>query len=151
MSYRTRINGSQIFGNNEYYPEWIDFIQSQGIEVGEEGNYEGEITDFMGALEVIEKITMNIYKDRKSKKGSVNLFDFESIPRSIENADLNDKFASSLFDEEFEVISNAYAFLSYQFYLACEDKLEKDEMFKVPGHTRCYKVREGESLHVYAG
>ena len=105
----------------------------------------------MEALEVIEKITMNLYKDRKSEKGSVNLFDFEAIPRNIENADLNDEFRSSLFDEELEVICYSYAFLPYQFYLACKDKLEEDEMFKISGHTRCYKVREGESLHVYAG
>ena len=32
MSYRTRINGNQIFGNNEWHPEWIEFVKSQGIE-----------------------------------------------------------------------------------------------------------------------
>ena len=29
MSYRTRVNETQIFGNNEYYQEWIDFIRSE--------------------------------------------------------------------------------------------------------------------------
>jgi hypothetical protein len=37
MSYRTEVEGFQIFGNNEYYKEWIEFISSEGIEVDEEG------------------------------------------------------------------------------------------------------------------
>ena len=35
MSYRTYVNDTQIFGNNECYPEWINYIKSKGIEVGE--------------------------------------------------------------------------------------------------------------------
>ena len=48
MSYRIRVNGVQIFGNNESYPEWEEFIRSQGIEIGEEGNYEGGDNRFYG-------------------------------------------------------------------------------------------------------
>jgi hypothetical protein len=57
MSYRTYVNGFQIFGNNDCYQEWIDFIKSQGITVDEENNYKGDIRDFMGALVCIENIT----------------------------------------------------------------------------------------------
>ena len=39
MSYRTTVNGMQIFGNNETYPEWDEFIRSQGIAIGEDGDY----------------------------------------------------------------------------------------------------------------
>lgn len=151
MSYRISVNGHQIFGNNESYEEWSEFIISQGIEIHEEGNYEGEITDFMGALEVIERITMKLYQSRKAQPELVNLFDFETIPKNVEAADPNDKFRSSLFDEEMEYISHSYALLPYQFYLACKDKLETDKMYRIPGHARCYKVKEGETLHVHAG
>ena len=61
MSYRTTINGSQLFGNNEFCGEWIDFIKSQGIKIDDDGNYKGEIADFMAALTVIEKITMRLH------------------------------------------------------------------------------------------
>ena len=37
MSYRTSVNGVQIFGNNEYYKEWTDFLKSKGIEIDEDG------------------------------------------------------------------------------------------------------------------
>lgn len=171
MSYRTKINGTQIFGNNECYQEWLNFIKSQGIEVGEEGNYEGEITDFMKALEVIEQITMNKHKERQERIKSSNLFekhfekdkecihndqkleglfDFRSIPRNIEETDPDDKFRCSLFDEELEVIRYSYALLPYQFYLACKDKLEQERPFFTPGHLNCYKLKEGETLHVCA-
>lgn len=66
MSYRTCINGVQIFGNNESYPEWIEFIQSQEIVIDEDGNYEGEIHDFMSALECIESIVMRLEKERQT-------------------------------------------------------------------------------------
>ena len=46
MSYRTTIEDFQIFGNNETYPEWLEFIKSQGITIDEEGNYSGEIHDY---------------------------------------------------------------------------------------------------------
>lgn len=171
MSYRTKINGSQIFGNNEYYQEWIDFIKSQGIEVGEECQYEGEITDFMKALEVVENITMNKYKERQEQIELLNLFeknfkynadsahnakkpkglfDFESIPKKIIEEDPNDEFRDSLFDQELDIICYSYAFLPYQFYLACKDKLEQDQPFRILGHINCYKLKEGETLHVCA-
>lgn len=64
MSYRTYVNNYQIFGNEEYYDEWIEFIQSQGIEVDEEGCYEGEITDFMSGLVVCENIVNKLEKEK---------------------------------------------------------------------------------------
>ena len=39
MSYRTYVNDTQIFGNHEHYPEWINYIKSKGIEVGENDSY----------------------------------------------------------------------------------------------------------------
>lgn len=56
MSYRTYINNTQVFGNTECYPEWIKYVESKGITVGEEGNYKGELDDFMEALDVVESI-----------------------------------------------------------------------------------------------
>jgi hypothetical protein len=41
MSYRTKVNGVQVFGNNESYPEWIEFIRSQKIDVDDEKCYKG--------------------------------------------------------------------------------------------------------------
>ena len=35
MAYRIYINDIQLCGNNEYYPEWITYIRSKGINVGE--------------------------------------------------------------------------------------------------------------------
>lgn len=68
MSYRTNVNGTQIFGNNEWYDEWGEYLISKGIKISDEGLYEGELDDFMEALEVIEKITMNIEAKRRERK-----------------------------------------------------------------------------------
>ena len=43
MSYRTNVNGTQIFGNNEWYGEWGEYLISKGIKISDEGLYD-EIT-----------------------------------------------------------------------------------------------------------
>lgn len=156
MSYRTYVNGVQIFGNNETYEEWTDFIVSQGIKVNSENYYKGEITDFMGALAVIEKITLRLTKERSDlikKNGGLNgrfreLFDWTNIPNKLESEDKDDKYRDSLFDKLMDLVDNSYAFLPYTFYLACEEMLKPDKSFTVDGHFRCYKLKEGAVITV---
>lgn len=158
MSYRTNVNNYQIFRNNDYYPEWIEFIVSQGIQVDEDGCYDGNITDFMGMLVTVEKITMKLNKERKrlieksdTNKGKL-LFDFTNIPDEVEREIAeNDVFCTSLFDRLSETIDNNYAFMPYALYLACKDKLEEAGVFSTEGHFLCYKLKEGETIPVCAG
>lgn len=149
MSYRTMVNGSQLFGNNEFYDEWTDFIKSQGIKIDADGNYKGEITDFMSALSVIEKITMRLHKERLCNQNTKNLFDFSYVPDTVEK-DRDDEYGQSLLDAEIELISNAYAFLPYQFYKFCKDQLDKEHLFTTPGHVYCFKLKPGETIKVEA-
>ena len=72
MSYRTYINDIQVFGNNEYYPEWIEYLEKQGIEIGVDGDYEGEITNFMEALDVVESIVVRLESERREKLKQFN-------------------------------------------------------------------------------
>ena len=76
MSYRTYINNTQVFGNGESYPEWIKYVESKGITVGEEGDYEGELDDFMEALDVIESIVMRLESERRERKKKGEKFFF---------------------------------------------------------------------------
>lgn len=57
-----------MFGNDEYYPEWIEYIESKGIVIGQEGDYEGELDDFMEALDVIESIVIRLETERRENK-----------------------------------------------------------------------------------
>ena len=118
MSYRTYVNNTQIFGNHECYFEWIDFIKSQGIEVDEDGCYEGEITDFMAALQVIEQITIRLITERESRKAKSQIplksfFDFSGIYEDTINQDPDDKWGNSLLDRLFDAVENGYLFLPY--------------------------------------
>ena len=79
MSYRTYINNTQVFGNTECYPEWIKYVESKGITVGEEGNYEGELDDFMEALDVVESIVMRLESERRERKKKGEKFCSQSI------------------------------------------------------------------------
>ena len=79
MSYRTYINNTQVFGNNERYPEWIKYVESKGITVGEEGDYEGELDDFMEALDVVESIVMRLESERRERKKKGEKFCSQSI------------------------------------------------------------------------
>ena len=163
MSYRTYVNGTQIFGNNESYPEWINFIEEQGIEIDNEGCYEGEITDFMGALKIIEDITMRLNKERNQKNNLLrekgydeshrklrDMFDLTNIPEEIEKQDKDDKYQTGLLDLLFEVVDNYYAFMPYTFYKICEEVLERDKGFSTFGHFNCFKLKEGLTIKVLA-
>lgn len=173
MSYRIRVNGVQIFGNNESYPEWEEFIRSHGIEIGEEGDYEGETTDFMGMLQTVENIVLHIEEERRERAkvvketvkklpedmqetalstfGTSSIFDFTNIPKKISAQNKDDRFRTSLFDMLEEYIRSGYAFMPYALYLACKDKLEPDNNFAVDGHFLCYKVKDGETIRISAG
>lgn len=161
MSYRTYVNGVQVFGNGECYSEWIDFIKSQGITVDDEQCYKGEITDFMGALVTIEKIVLRLNKQREELKESWNgkvgvskiqsLFDFTNIPEKFKDVDNPvDELENSLFDALLLAIDETYAFMPYVFFKACEDDLKRDHIFTTPGHFHCYKLKEGRTIHVEA-
>ena len=161
MSYRTYVNNVQIFGNNEYYAEWIEFIKSQGIEVDEDGCYEGDITDFMGALVVVEKITLRHNKGRdefeKEFSGKFGVqkiqrcFDFTYIPEKFSDVENPvDELDNSLFDALKDMVENSYALLPYTLYQACEDLLQRDHIYTTPGHFHCYKLKDGKMIHVKA-
>lgn len=161
MSYRTIVNGVELFGNNEYHKEWLDYVSNQGIVVKEDGSYKGNLTDFMGALQVIENITLRLNKERENRNEKMiengftpklkNLFDWSDIPEKILNQPKDDKYNMSLLDKLFEVTNNGYAFLPYTFYLSCKDKLERVSSFSTPNHFDCFKLKDGEVILVEAG
>lgn len=168
MSYRTYIEDVQVFGNNECYPEWLEFIKSQGIEIDDEQCYEGEIHDFMGAMIAIEKIVMRLNKEREELRDKWNkdnrsrklksLFDFTCVPESIEHEDrfyeehkeMDAALRTSLFDALLEAVEHSYAFMPYSFYEACKEKLVQNESFSTPGHFTCYVLKDGNTIHVKA-
>lgn len=42
---QNKCNGKQIFGNNEWYDEWGEYLISKGIKISDEGLYKGELDD----------------------------------------------------------------------------------------------------------
>ena len=157
MSYRTYINGTQIFGNNESYPEWINFIKSKGIEVGEEGQYDGYITDLQGMFNVIDKITQNLINKRHEEvlKGKK---DWEGKPYT-ELTDLSKSMWLSdnvpILVYNMQMINHAYCFLPYQAYKAVEDIIEISDKPYISEDGRewyccTYKLKEGKKIHIEA-
>ena len=98
MSYRTYINNTQVFGNGECYPEWIKYVESKGITVGEDGDYEGEIDNFMEALDVVESIVMRLESERRERKKKGEKFCSQSI------FDLGDIYNEVVEDPEEEIL-----------------------------------------------
>ena len=175
MSYRTYIEDTQVFGNHERYPEWIEFIKSQGITVSDDGEYDGYITDIMGMISVAETIVMNMERKRREKRnelitslkaknaseeqtkkvldktfGVSSLFSFEDLFDKIENEDTNSQFHTSFTDQLIEYVKNAYMFIPYAIIKACESKIEPDKPFSTYGHFYSYKVKNNEKIHVFA-
>lgn len=165
MSYRTYINGIQVFGNNEYYEKWFRFIESQGIEIHEEKRYEGEVTDFMAAMETVEAIVLDIDKNLRERMAAIPpsvpagsrvrrnakpLFDLGDIYDNItapprEGSD----YRPRLFDELYDRVSDGYLFMPIMLYDACKELLELDPSH--PNRFRAYKLKPGKTIHVQAG
>lgn len=123
MGYRVKINGHQLFGNNESYIKWNEYLKTQGIEIDEDDCYEGTITDFMGALSVIEEIVMDIENDRQTRikefnKVASDLRDKGVTENEIQDMKHNTFGATSLFD-----LNNIYEkLIKYH-------KYQKDDIF----------------------
>lgn len=144
MAYRTYINGTQVFGNNECYPEWVKYIESKGITVGEDGDYEGEIDNFMEALDVVKSIVMRLELERRERKKNGEKFFSQSIfdLGSIYDEVAEDPEEGSLLDKEFHYLENGYMFMPYAFYKACEDILEYKGHSLKGKHTKIFKLKE---------
>lgn len=174
MSYRVTVNGVQLFGNNEEYAIWDDFIRSQGIAIGEDGNYDGEIKDFHGAMLACEAIAMDLARERKEDAAKIlpgmtraleanpddeplrrriadesrSLFDFSGHERYIEEK------IQSLFDTCYEIATTGYVFLPFALYLACRDLLDDPQPAMDPDGTfriRTYRFKPGMTARVHAG
>jgi hypothetical protein len=157
MSYRTYINGTQIFGNNESYPEWLYFIKSKGIEVNEDCIYDGYIDDLQGMFNVIDTITRGLINDRHEEvlKGEK---DWEGKPYT-ELTDLSKSMWLAgnvpLLKYNMEMINHAYCFLPYQAYKAVENIIERSDKPYVSEDGRewyccTYKLKPGMMIHVEA-
>ena len=157
MSYRTYINHTQIFGNNESYPEWLYFIKSKGIEVNEDCIYDGYITDLQGMFNVIDTITRGLINDRHEEvlKGEK---DWEGKPYT-ELTDLSKSMWLAdnvpLLKYNMEMINHAYCFLPYQAYKAVENIIERSDKPYVSEDGKewycyTYKLKPGMMIHVEA-
>lgn len=124
MSYRTYIGNTQVFGNNEYYKEWTDFIESQGIEIGEDGDYDGEITDVQGMFDVINKITKRLIKERHKQVEKGETWFGKPYKELADLTDLIDEDEDILLSNIY-IINYTYCFLPYRVYKAVKDKLEE--------------------------
>lgn len=150
MSYRTYINGTQVFGNNEYYPEWIKYLKSKGITIGEDDEYDGEIDDFMEALDVVESIVIRLEAERRERKKngeefySLSLFDLGSIYDAV----VANPTHESILDKEFYYLKNGYMFMPYAFFKACESILEYKGL-SLKG--KVFKLKDGCKIKVSAG
>lgn len=141
---------TRFFSNNETYPEWNAFIESQGITIDEEYCYNGEIKDIMQAITVLERITLRLHQERleQMKQGikAKNIFDLTHIPEELENQPSGDKFNNSLLDMLNDITKNGYMFLPQILLNVCKDKLEKMPPFSTPGHFYCYKIKDDEII-----
>ena len=165
MSYRTSVNEVQIFGNNEYYPEWIEFIKSQGIEVNDDGCYDGEITDVMGALKTIEKIVMQLEKEHREEKvdkwednyitsesGELykSLFNFSYIYDKVVDSE-GKRYSNYLTDLLIEIKNNSYVFMPLAFLQACGENIKKGHISRTDGRLYTYSLVDGKKIKVHAG
>lgn len=140
------VNSTQVFGNNEYYKKWLDFIETQNIDVDFEFWYEGEITDIMTAISVIEEIVADIENEKHRTK---SLYDLAFIKENQEKHK-NAHYGKSLLDEIINEVNSGYLFLPYCFLQACRDSIEPDKPYADGKHLHCYKIKENKTIKIKA-
>lgn len=139
MSYRTSVNGIQIFGNNDYFDPWIDFIKSQGIEVDSEYNYHGYIThDIDEALKIIERIGWMTTKDDDTTLADM-------LKRYITEND------EGLYTAVCRLFETSYTFDAYNFVKACGDAVNIIMRPNENGYVFGIELKEGAKVEVEAG
>lgn len=149
MSYRTYIEGVQIFGNNESYKEWTDFIRANGIEIKNDGEYCGFIKDVQGMFSVIDKIAKRLMKERH-----------EAVVNGVSGRELTD-FSDSIYLDDntptlffnMQILKDAYVFMPYQAYLAVQHKLERCPSYEKDGVDWAFcsfKLKDGLAVLVEA-
>lgn len=157
MSYRTRVNEVQIFGNNDCYQEWIDFLKSEGIKIDEDYCYDGYITNLQGMFNVIDTITRGLINDRHNQVVMGELT-WEGKPYK-ELTDLSESIwlgnETPLLMYNMQMIESAYCFLPYQVFKAVENIIEKSDIPYVSKDGKkwyccSYKLKADKKIHVYA-
>ena len=169
MAYRTYVNGVQIFGNDDHYPEWIGFVRSQGLAVDGDDCYRGEITDVMGAIEACESIVMRIEDERRAERErlavekdedpeiqqllearATSQFDLTEIYARV-LAQKDAKYGLSLFDRLLNVTRNGYMFVPYALYRACGEHVEFDDGARMRKRLNVLRLKPGHTIPVWAG
>lgn len=174
MSYRTCVNGHQLFGNNEYYPEWLDFIRTQGAVIGEDKSYRCHIKDFDRAVLACESIVMRLTRERteqntellrhieqvlleqpddkaavaRKRRYSKHMFDFSGLEEQAASQE------TALFDGLYDAVFEGFAFLPLALYLYCRDQLQPDTIQICDSglyRIRRYKLKPGGTILVEAG
>lgn len=152
MSYRVSVNGTQLFGNNCSYPEWDEYVRSQGIVPDKDGSYEGELNDFHAGVLALEAAVKRLMAERKAdryqSKEFGSYFDFSDYERWI------NEHVQTVFDACWEIAAMGYAFMPFAFWMACRDMIEPVDPAPDPDgalRVRKYKFKDGCAAHVRAG
>jgi len=149
MSYRVYVDDCQIFGNNETYPEWDEFIRSQGIEIGEGGDYEGTTTDVKGLFMTLEKIIRRLIKEQHERVLKQEPFHKNELADFSGSWMLDDDIPILKFDEY--IINNSYIFIPYLVYQALEYKLVCTKRWDDKWFRASYELKDGEVIELSAG
>lgn len=173
MSYRTYVNGHQLFGNNECYPEWLDFVKTQGAVIDESKSYQCRITDFDQAVLTCENIVMRLSRE-KTEQNAELLRHIEQVLREqpdnkaaltrkrryskhmFDFSDLEEQAASretALFDGLYGAVFESFAFLPLALYLYCRDQLQPDTIQTCESglyRIHRYKLKPGGTILVEA-
>jgi hypothetical protein len=174
MSYRMYVEDFQLFGNNEQYKIWDDFIRSEGIKISEDGYYDGYITNIPGAIHALEEIIIQIATDRinrldkytkelddelkdldseeaeKERKhflkyGPKDIFDYRDIYQKYKEQDES----YGLIAELDNLYNEGYLFFGSNFIKACGKKIHWT-IDKEHDYSMTWEIRDGEKIHVYA-
>lgn len=145
MSYRIKVEGKEVFGNNEYPENFLAFLKESGVEMDEECLFDhifevGQF-DVMGAIKAIEADVA-----RNMKNADVSLWDFSKYDEYLKGGELGD----TITDLAMRMYETAYIFIPVVFIHTLLDngsiKLTMPPKGSGDNHLHCYV--QTDKIHI---
>lgn len=141
MSYRIKVNNTQIFGNNEYPSHFLNFLRESGVKIDEDclfsHTFEVGEFDAMKAISAIEKDV-----EEYAEGTSCSLWDFRRNEKRIKKYKRNPNMTefASIFENALEIYNNGYIFIPVFFVqsLLNDGCIKPTNCFSDKIHLHCY-------------
>lgn len=145
MSYRTYVGTSekntiQILGNNESYQPLFEELKRQGIEINEDGCFEGKIKEIQPIIDILEQYIwdkdIQMKKFKRSNGEQADIFNLRPDKKQLECGGFTYQMQ--------ELQQNGYIFVTANLVNYLEESIEEE--YDCELNRFIYKIKEDKEV-----